>query len=497
MFIFFPIGRKAALNKFPYFTIGLILLNVLVFVLTWPGEKKFLNERVSFEQFSSLGQQVLDVLISPNSGIPQETRILLQNEKESPDFPTPLVNQIFLSVQNQTIVISHQAQYQWQLRYPLYIAFKESLEKSSENRHSVFSKYGFSKEGPIFPNIFTYQFLHAGILHIFFNMFFLWLVGCNIEERWGPPIFLSLYLLGGVAAALVQNAFYPQHQEPLIGASGAVASMMGAFLIRYATMKIRIFYLLFLSFYPRFGTFEVPAWIVAPLWFFQQLFMGLMTIKYSPRVGYWAHIGGFIFGVGGGILIRTFRIGKQWEDAFEQAPDKLELKVEKGVSAFFLNDFQKARRIFNEIITVCPQHIKAREGLLRVYEREKNQSAFCQTAIELMKITNEKNDTVLMNEILDRTKIVIKNAELNDFLFFQIASFYEKAQRWKEAVQTYQYIIEKFNRSTYMPKVLLALGKILKQKLHRSQEAKQYLEKLTRPPYDLEWGTVAKEYLEE
>lgn len=151
MFIFFPIGRKATLSKFPYFTLGLILLNVLVFVLTWPGEKKFLNERVSFEQFSSLGQQIVDILISPNSGIPKETRILLQNEKKSPDFPSSLVNQIFLSVQNQTIVISHRAQYQWKLYYPHYVALKKSLEKSSENRHSVFSKYGFSNQGPIFP----------------------------------------------------------------------------------------------------------------------------------------------------------------------------------------------------------------------------------------------------------------------------------------------------------------------------------------------------------
>ncbi|MCK5534095.1 rhomboid family intramembrane serine protease [bacterium] len=497
MFILFPIGRKTTLSKFPYFTVGLIILNVLVFILTWPGEKRFLNERVSFEQFSFQGQQLVDILISEHSGITQTTRILLQNEKKSPDFPTPIVEEIFLSVQNEAIVISYQTQYQWKLHYPQYKALKKTLEESSENRHSLFSKYGFSKQGPIFPNIFTYQFLHAGILHIFFNMFFLWLVGCNIEERWGPIIFLSLYFLGGVVAVLVQGALYPQYQEPSIGASGAVAAIMGAFLIRYAFIKIRIFYFLLLSIYPRFGVFEMPAWIAVSLWFFQQLFMGLMTLKYTPKVGYWAHIAGFIFGVGGGILIRTFRIGKRWEDVFEQTPDRLELKVEKGISASFLNDFQKARRIFDEIIAICPEHIKAREGLLRVYERENNQLSFCQTAIELMKRAEDKEDIVLINEILDRTKIVIRKAELSDFLFFQIASFYEKAQRWKEAVQTYQHILEKFNKSVYLPKVLFAVGKILKERLHRSQEAKQYFEKLTYSPYDLEWGTIAREYIKD
>ncbi len=497
MVILFPIGRKTTLNKFPWFTIGLITFNLFIFILTWPSEKRFLNERVSYNEFSSVGHKLLDILVSNDSGIPQNTKLILKKQKNERNFPTLFINEIFQSIDNKTLTISPNAQYRWELIYPRYLALKRSLEKSNGSHYSIFFNYGFSCDTPLFPNILTHQFLHAGILHLFFNMFFLWLVGCNVEECLGPIIFLCLYLFGGMAAALVQIAFYPNSDLPLIGASGAVASIMGAFLIRHSSMRIRVFYLIFFFISARFGVFEMPAWLALPLWFFQQLFMGLMTVKYSPQVGYFAHAGGFMLGVIGGILINTFHLSKHWEELAEQTLPALDLKIEKGFSHLFLNELEDAEKIFKEVIAVYPMHIKARKGLIQLYEQTDNKIRFCEGAVELMKVALDTNNIILVNDILDRTKIITRGTELNDFFLFKLASFYEKAKRWEEAIQVYSQIIEKYTKSLYLAKSLFSLGKILKEQLHRPEEAKQYFEKLTHPPYDLEWSTMVKEYLKD
>jgi membrane associated rhomboid family serine protease len=147
-------------------------------------------------------------------------------------------------------------------------------------------------------HIFTSMFLHGGWLHVLGNMWFLWIFGDNIEDILGHGKFLLFYLLCGVAAALLQVYFNYDSRVPMVGASGAIAGVMGAYMVKFPRARILTFVLIIFFFY----TFEVPAWLMLVYWFALQLFGGFDAItesQYSQGGGtaFFAHVGGFIAGI--------------------------------------------------------------------------------------------------------------------------------------------------------------------------------------------------------
>lgn len=162
--------------------------------------------------------------------------------------------------------------------------------------------------GPL--SFVTHMFLHAGWLHLLGNLFLFYLAGPFIEDVWGRPLFAGFYLTAGLVAALTHVAMNPDSSVPLVGASGAIAGVMGAFLIRYRTTKIRFFYMI--GVFVR-GTFSAPAWIMLSLWFGQQLFLASMTHgREGGGVAYMAHVGGFVFGLAAAGLIATQGVERRW-----------------------------------------------------------------------------------------------------------------------------------------------------------------------------------------
>ncbi len=160
----------------------------------------------------------------------------------------------------------------------------------------------------------SHQFVHAGWLHLVGNLFLLFLAGACIEDVWGRPLFAAFYLLSGVAGAGLFAVRYPDLTVPLVGASGAVSGVLGAFLVRYWSTRIKFFYWIGL-FYR--GTFLAPAWLILPLWFGNELLSAKLMDTLLPGSGgggvaHWAHVGGFVFGVGGAFAIRQLRLEERW-----------------------------------------------------------------------------------------------------------------------------------------------------------------------------------------
>ena len=142
--------------------------------------------------------------------------------------------------------------------------------------------------------LFTSMFMHGGLLHLGGNMLYLWIFGDNVEDAMGHGRYLFFYLFGGLLASAVHIFTSPGSQVPTLGASGAIAASLGAYLVLYP--RSRVLSLLPLGFFMRLTM--VPAIIVLGLWFILQLFQGLMTLG-GPDVGgvaFWAHIGGFVAG---------------------------------------------------------------------------------------------------------------------------------------------------------------------------------------------------------
>ncbi|MDN5786412.1 rhomboid family intramembrane serine protease [Pseudorhodobacter sp.] len=141
--------------------------------------------------------------------------------------------------------------------------------------------------------IVTSMFLHAGFMHLAGNMLFLWIFGDNLEDLLGPVRYAGFYLLGGMAAGAMQIAAGPESPVPMIGASGAIAAVMGGYLLLFPRAKVDVLLIIVIF----FRVFAVPAWVVLGIWFALQLFSGVSTPGEGDGVAYWAHAGGFIAGV--------------------------------------------------------------------------------------------------------------------------------------------------------------------------------------------------------
>jgi len=145
------------------------------------------------------------------------------------------------------------------------------------------------------PTIFTSMFLHGGWFHILSNMWVLFIFGDNVEARMGGGRYLLFYLLSGIAAALLQSFILPTSAMPIIGASGAVAGVLGAYLILFPRARVAsLVPVLFI-----FTLVEIPAVIYLGFWFLSQLFSGWLALQGTDTsdIAWWAHIGGFAFGM--------------------------------------------------------------------------------------------------------------------------------------------------------------------------------------------------------
>ena len=158
----------------------------------------------------------------------------------------------------------------------------------------------------LFLALLTSQFLHGGLFHLGSNMLYLWIFADNVEDRLGHGRFLLLYLGGGVASAVVQLLMSPRSSVPMVGASGAIAAVLGAYLLLFPSARIVTLVPLWL-FWERV---ELPAFLFLGLWFLLQWVQGLTSLGQVADVGgiaFWAHIGGFISGMLGILLLRPRR----------------------------------------------------------------------------------------------------------------------------------------------------------------------------------------------
>jgi membrane associated rhomboid family serine protease len=155
------------------------------------------------------------------------------------------------------------------------------------------------------PALFTSQFLHGGWMHIISNMLYLWIFGDNVEDRLGHVRYLIFYLGAGAVAAILQTLFDPFSNIPMVGASGAIAGVMGAYFVLYPYSRVltAVFLIIF------FDIIEIPAVFFLGVWFLLQLLSGVGSLAVSNAAGggiaFFAHIGGFIAGVLIGLVLRS------------------------------------------------------------------------------------------------------------------------------------------------------------------------------------------------
>jgi membrane associated rhomboid family serine protease len=177
----------------------------------------------------------------------------------------------------------------------LVFLFEFSLDDYSRN--AFINTFGLVPDRFHALNVLTSMFLHGGWMHVLGNMWFLWIFGDNIEDILGHGKYALFYLLCGVAAAMAQVLLNPVSRVPMVGASGAIAGVMGAYMVKFPRARIETIAVI-VFFITRF---DVPAWVMLIYWFATQVFSGVGSIGYTQvnegGTAFFAHIGGFIAGI--------------------------------------------------------------------------------------------------------------------------------------------------------------------------------------------------------
>jgi len=224
---------------------------------------------------------------------------------DTPRLSTPLLN-YFLIVANLVVFLfelslGRRSQTNFFNTFGLVPArLSAMLQGAVQHLHA--HSHGIAPEFALLP-ILTSMFLHAGWLHLIFNMWFLWVFGRTVEDTLGHFPYLVFYLTCGVAAAMAQTASDPSSMIPTVGASGAIAGVMGGYFALYPRARVMMLVPFFFIFF-----LWLPAWVVLGYWFVLQFLSGVGTSlvgsdAHSGGVAVWAHVGGFLAGV---LLVRLF-----------------------------------------------------------------------------------------------------------------------------------------------------------------------------------------------
>jgi membrane associated rhomboid family serine protease len=463
----FPIRTETDTKKLPYFTMGLIILNLLIWVFTSRivGPEDQARAEIRYAMFK---------IEYKYSEIMQQDPSFAEKIGESPD-------RYFKNMMEPT---------DYELWNALYTQYMDSFKSS------FFYRWGF-KPNRIEPvTMMTSIFLHANLMHVFFNMLFLWIVGCNIEDEWGWKTFIIFYLVCGLCATLMHLAMNLGSDSPCIGASGAVSGVMGAFMVRHYKTKIRFAYY-FLPFRPFFGTFAVMACIWLPVWLVEQI----VGAKWSSMSGtaYWAHIGGFAFGAVVGLTSKGFdsvKIPLPSMDLGKTAlsPEKL-LDLRKtvldGQSGTVLGFLPQIRHTLSS----DPGNVTARLILAKLYcekGRLREAALMYNAALGLLiKKNAPEGIPSLIQEVRENQLL----GSLSEAVLLRLAMVFEQKSDFMEAVRMYNCFINSYPSSSYRPKVLHRAAMILRTRLNNETAAERALSHLKNeyPAYTQALQSVGSE----
>jgi membrane associated rhomboid family serine protease len=342
----------------------------------------------------------------------------------------------------------------------------------------VYWTFGYIPAKPSLLGLFTSMFLHGGWLHLLGNMLFLWLAGGSLEDRWGRVCFSVFYLASGVVAALIHAAMIPQSNVPMIGASGAIAGLMGAFLIRLATTRIRFFYW-FIFFR---GTFIMPAYVALPLWLLQQFAMARSGA--AGGIAVWAHIGGFIFGAVIALAIRLSGLeAKILAPAITRktswsASDQLTAALgmlDKG-------DVDGGIHALVAILKKSPNSIETRAALASAYTQKGDSASASRESARLVSAYVAGRDMEGALAALEEHRHAHPGVAPPMRSLLALAGYREKQGRHAEAAELYQRAIQAWPDDLLGPKALVAYGRLLLEVFQDPSAALEILEQVRTHP---------------
>jgi membrane associated rhomboid family serine protease len=325
------------------------------------------------------------------------------------------------------------------------------------------------------------SFVHSGLLHLAGNMLFLYLTGPFVEDAYGRPLFALLYLCSALVADATTAAQGPDSLIPSVGASGAIAGIMGAFLVRYFWRKIRFLWLPFFPFTLGSRQFYVRAFLYLPFWFLCQYAMALL-VGNGSGVAVWAHVGGFLFGFGVALLIAIFGIERRFvrpsieAEVSYTANADLGRAIEEGRQGHLL----EARRATDRVLICEPKNVDARRLAYDFAVEFGDRTEIGRRAAALLELYISMDERVLARGFI-REVLAQGITSLPSRVLLRAAEFLAVDGEAPRAIEIYELLARTRPEVPAALRALLQLAE-LRQKTGDISGAREALERARRHP---------------
>jgi len=459
-------------RRWPYITFALIGLNILIFLVTHGPIQQQLPQRARTRlQLLSFSAVHPDLQLSPDAGSFVEGVKKSVGSEQWDQFAEKQKAALHTTGDDQDT-----AALQTQMD-ALCAAFE------TEQKSDMLDNYAFVPAKSRLLSYITANFLHGGWLHLIFNMWFLWLAGFILEDNWGRLIYPVFYLVAGAAALQFYGWCAPGSYMPLVGASGAVAALMGAFLVRFPKMKIEM------AFFPLFYRyrFKAPAYYLLPLWLAMEFFYG-SVMGVSSTVAHWAHVGGFLFGMAAAYGLKRSGLEQKASEAIESkiawsaAPEMV-----RAGEVLEKSNYDEAAMILTNYLKQKPTATDALEMLQQVQWRRSDTPAYLDATAQLLQLHLKAQDS----EAAWRDYEAYCQAggdKLPAPAWLDLARMLEGQQNFDRAASEYVRLAEAHPTEKQSIPALIAAGRLYLKKLNNPEEALRCYEKANASPVPhLDW----------
>jgi len=452
-----PLTGKISKRNPPLITIAIILVNCFVFFALQANDNKQYSQAIRFYFESGLGKieaSRYQVYLRANP-----------EEKKTPPMKSEIdeeaVMRLWANMQQDDIFMKRLTKDEIITPTDQQYAEWKGLRREYEGiiSETVAQRYGFkpAKKSIITP--FTYMFLHGGFMHLLGNMIFLWLVGCVLELGCGRTFYVSLYLLTGILSALLFDLVYADSQTPLVGASGAISGLMGAYTVLYGRKKIKVFYSL--GFY--FNYAKISAVTLLPIWIVKEI--AQLLFGGVSQVAYVAHIGGLASGAVLGYVNLRF-LGRVSDEVFAEDPkEKIAPLLGEALECIGRLDMQGARPLLEEVLTIDPHNLAALSHLFNIDKLKPDDDRFHKTAARLLlQCINDDQGYETLRKMYEEYRGISKKLRLSPDLLLQITSTFSSHGYIEESERIIALLLKSRPEFQKLPTGILKLAQAYLEK---------------------------------
>lgn len=451
MFLY-PIGRdEAEVRRHAWVSYSILALNVVFFFVS-----HFALSRVQAEPFEAKWNEIVEYISEhPYLKPPHEIRALLSPKDLELLDAERKHRYMNMGGSNPEALEEEREEQAW---------LNELVAELMAMRNATpFHTYGYKPAEGGFTTLITSMFLHGDFFHLLGNLLFFFVTGPFLEDVLGRPIFAFLYFTGGIIASWTHAWQHPGSDIPLIGASGAIAAVMGAYLLRFAKSKIEFIWIPLIIRPTLHLRFFLPAFVVLPFWFLTQFLIAMKETDVSG-VAVWAHVGGFAYGMAFGAIFIALRVEDKFINPLIEAETtwKQNEHLIRAGEARARWDFETAQREVTELLRKEPDNLDAQRAAYDIAVEAQDWTSYGRSAAALLDLLLKKNELELAHEHINEA-LGINDKALSDRFYLRAAQFMEKQNDLRRAVELYADTARLFPSDAAGFRALIQIGKMQRQ----------------------------------